>query len=247
MRPVGRITCSLNTPPVSFISHGPGVAETNTDCGRIASHSLKRSGRLSMQLGRRKPYSASVIFRRWSPRAIAPICGTVWWLSSTNSKRIVGQIFEQGRRRLAGQAAGEEARIILDARAAAGRGDHLQVEIGPLLEPLRLQQPPFRLQLLQPLGKLVADRLHRLLERRAGRHIVRIGEHPDGIEAGGLLAGQRIELGDLLHLVAEEADPPGAVLIVRRENLQIVAAHPEIAAGEGLARCACTAARPACG
>ena len=91
MSPVGRITCSEKTPPVSFISHGPGVAETKVVCGRIASHSLKRSGRLSMQLGRRKPYSASVIFRRWSPRAIAPICGTVWWLSSTNSKALSGR------------------------------------------------------------------------------------------------------------------------------------------------------------
>ena len=160
---------------------------------------------------------------------------------------IVGQIFEQGRRRLARQAAGEEARVILDAGAAAGGGDHLQVEIGPLLEPLQLEQPPFRLQLLQPLGQLVADRLHRLLERRPGRHIVRIGVDPDMVEAGGLLAGQRVELDDLLDLVAEEADPPGAVLIVRREDLQTVAAHPEIAAGEGRRRCACTAARPACG
>ena len=108
-----------------------------------------------MQLGRRNPYSASVIFRRWSPRAIAPICGTVWWLSSTNSKRIVGQIFEQGRRRFARQPAGEEARVIFDARAAAGRGDHLEVEIGALLQPLQLEQPPFRLQLLQPLGELM--------------------------------------------------------------------------------------------
>ena len=33
-------------------------------CGRMASHSSKRSGRLSMQEGRRKPYSASVALRR---------------------------------------------------------------------------------------------------------------------------------------------------------------------------------------
>src|SRR3546814_561701 len=63
----------------SCLVHLPraGVADTLTVCGRITSHSLKRRGRLSMQLGRRKPYSASVIFRLWSPRAIAPICGTV--------------------------------------------------------------------------------------------------------------------------------------------------------------------------
>jgi hypothetical protein len=49
-------------------------------CGRIASHSSKRSGRLSMQDGRRKPYSASVALRRKSPRYMPPICGTVTWL-----------------------------------------------------------------------------------------------------------------------------------------------------------------------
>src|SRR3546814_1924528 len=41
---------------------------------------------------------------------------------------VVGQIFEQRRRRLAGQAAGEETAVILDPRAASGRGDHLEVE-----------------------------------------------------------------------------------------------------------------------
>jgi hypothetical protein len=41
-----------------------GVAETKTDCGRIASHSSNFSGRLSMQDGRRKPCSASVNLRR---------------------------------------------------------------------------------------------------------------------------------------------------------------------------------------
>ena len=57
---------------------------------------------------------------------------------------VVGQIFEQGRRRLAGEAAGEEAAVILDAGARAGGGDHLEVEIGALLEPLRFQQPALR-------------------------------------------------------------------------------------------------------
>ena len=147
---------------------------------------------------------------------------------------VVGQIFEQGRRRLAGQAAGEEARVILDPGARAGRGDHLEVEIGALLQPLRFEQPAFGGQLLEPLGELVADRLHRLLQRRPGRHIVRVRVDLDAVEAGDGLAGQRVELADLLDLVAEEADPPGHVLIVRREDLEAVAAHAEVAAREGL-------------
>ncbi len=149
-------------------------------------------------------------------------------------QRIVGEIFEQGRRRLAGQAAGQEAAVILDPGAAAGGGDHLQIEMGPLLQPLRLQQPSFRLQFLQPLLQLVADRVHRLLHGRARRHIVAVREHADILQAGGFLAGQRIELSDLLDLVAEEGDPPGAVLIVGREDFQAVAADPEIAPREGL-------------
>ncbi len=127
---------------------------------------------------------------------------------------VVGEIFEQCRRRLARQPTGQEAAVILDPRAAAGRRDHLQVEIGALLQPLVLQQFPFRLQLLQPLLQFEADRLHRLLHRRPGRDIVRIGEDADMLQACRLLAGQRVELDDLLDLVAEEGDPPGAVLIV---------------------------------
>ena len=58
------IVPSTTTPPVFSSSQGPGVAETKSDCGRMLSHSAKRSGRLSTQEGRRKPYSASVVLRR---------------------------------------------------------------------------------------------------------------------------------------------------------------------------------------
>ena len=62
-------------------------------------------------------------------------------------QRVVGDVFEQGRRRIARLAAGEIARIILDAGAGAGRLQHLEVEAGALLQPLRLQQAagPFKL------------------------------------------------------------------------------------------------------
>ena len=83
IRPVGRTTCSTNTPPVRSISHGPGVADTNTVCGRMASHSSNFRGRLSTHDGSRKPKSASVDLRAKSPLYMPPICGTVTWLSST--------------------------------------------------------------------------------------------------------------------------------------------------------------------
>ena len=147
-------------------------------------------------------------------------------------KRVVGQIFEQGRRRLPGPAAGQIARIVLDAGAGAGRLQHLEVEHGALLEPLRLEKPPLPVELIEPLLELPLDALERLQERRARRDIVRIGVDLDELEVLRLLPGERIELGDRLDLVAEEADPPGAVLVVGGENLHRVAAHPKQAARE---------------
>ena len=142
------------------------------------------------------------------------------------------QIFKQGGRWFAGQAAGEEAAVILDARARPGGGDHFQIKIGALLQPLRFQQLAFGVQLLQPLGQFVANGVGGLLHGRAGRHIVAVGVDLDLIELGHRLAGERIKFGNLLDLVAEEADAPGAVFIVGGVDFQGVAAHPEIAARE---------------
>ena len=76
----------------------------------------------------------------------------------------------------------------------------------------------------------------RLQQRRPRRHVVRVGVDFDEFQLVGLLAGERIELVDRFHLVAEQRHAPGAVLVVRRENLDGVAAHPERAAIEIAAR-----------
>ncbi len=72
----------------------------------------------------------------------------------------------------------------------------------------------------------------RLQQRRPRRHVVRIGVDFDEFELVGLLPGERIEFVDRFHLVAEQRHPPGAVFIVRRKNLDDVAAHAERAAIE---------------
>src|SRR3546814_3117494 len=71
--------------------------------------------------------------------------------------------------RLTRQAAGEEARIILDPRTTSCCCNHFQIEVRPLFEPLVLEQFALRLKLFQALGKLVTDALHRLFERRPRR------------------------------------------------------------------------------
>jgi len=59
---------------------------------------------------------------------------------------IVGKIIEQVGRRHPGGLAGEVTAVILDAVAVAEFGDHFQVEQGPLLQTLSLNQPILRLQ-----------------------------------------------------------------------------------------------------
>ena len=83
-------------------SYGPGRRRDVDQPGPTrCSHSSKFSGRLSSADGRRKPYSTSISLRDRSPWYMPRTCGTVWWLSSTNDQRVVGQVVEQRRRRLA--------------------------------------------------------------------------------------------------------------------------------------------------
>ncbi len=61
---------------------------------------------------------------------------------------------------------------------------------------------------------------------------MRVGVDLDELQFVLLLAGERVELLDVFHHVAEQIHAPGAVLVVRRENVDDVAAHAEGAARE---------------
>ena len=189
-----------------------------------------------MHEGRRKPYSASVALRRKSPRYMPPSCGTVTWLSSTKTSALSGTYSNKSRRRLAGLAAGEIARIVLDAGAGAGRLHHFQIVERALFEPLRFEQAPGGVELIETLLQFELDAGYGLQQRRPRRHVVRVGVDFDEFQLVGFLPGERIEFVDRFHLVAEQRHAPGAVLVVRRKNLDHVAAHAERAAIEIAAR-----------
>ncbi len=57
-----------------------------------------------------------------------------------DDQRVLRQVVDQGRRGLARAVPGQVARVVLDAVAEAELAQHLHVEEGPLLEPLRLEQ-----------------------------------------------------------------------------------------------------------
>ena len=151
-----------------------------------------------------------------------------------HQQRVLGEVLEQGWRRLAGLSAREIARIVLDAGAGARRFHHLDVEDRALFQPLGLEQPPGAVELVEPLLQVGLDLLDRLLHRRPGRHVMAVGVDDDVRQRRRLLAGQRIELDNRVDLVAEQFDAPGLVLVVGREEVDGVAAHAEGAALEGV-------------
>ena len=140
----------MNTPPDSLSSHGPGVAETRN---RLRPHRVPflEAQRPVVHAGRQ----AEAVFgqRRLAAEVAAIHAAELRHRDVAlvdEDQRIVGHIFKQRRRRLAGLAAGEIARIILDAGAGAGRLHHFQIVERALFEPLRFEQPAGGVELVEP-------------------------------------------------------------------------------------------------
>ena len=70
---------------------------------------------------------------------------------------VAGEVVEQGGRGLAGKAAGEVTRVVLDAVAVADGTDHLQVEAGALVDALRLDEAAFFFEVGFPFGEFGED------------------------------------------------------------------------------------------
>ena len=92
-------------------------------------------------------------------------------------QRIVGQVVEQARRRLAGSPPGQVARIVLDAGAVTELADHFDVEQRALLEPLGFEQLIRVAQHVELHGELGADLIDRREQRFARRHVMGLREN----------------------------------------------------------------------
>ncbi len=136
------------------------------------------------------------------------------------------EVVEQRPRPRSGGPPGEVAAVVLDARAVAELAHHLEVEGRPLAEPGGLEDPTLGLHLADPQLHLGLDVDDRLLELVAGRHEVGGRVDVEVVALGQQLAGQRVDLGDPLDLVAEELDPDDPI-VRRRPDLERVAPDPE--------------------
>ncbi len=65
-------------------------------------------------------------------------------------QEVAREVVEQRGRRLAGQTAGEVARVVLDAVAVADGLDHFEIEAGALVDALRLDHAAFCFELRPP-------------------------------------------------------------------------------------------------
>ena len=142
-----------------------------------------------------------------------------------------GEVVEQRVRRRARRPPVEDPRVVLDPVAEAELAHHLQVVLGALADPVRLEHPALALEERHLLLELVLDLVLRALDRRLRGDVLRRREDGDRVELREDLAGERVEVRDLLDLVAEHRDPVGG-LGVRRLDLDHVALDPEAAAAE---------------
>jgi hypothetical protein len=183
MRPVGRITCSANTPPLSFHLPAGGVAET---CDRLRTHRvpfLEAQGAVVEAGGQ----AEAVLGERRLAAEVAPVHaadlrhGDVALVGE--DERVVGHT-RTGSAAARRAAAGEVARIVLDAVAASRRLDHLDVEGAALLQPLRFDEAAHPGQLVERavFSSVLID-LDCLLQGRARCDIVRVRVDLDELRA----------------------------------------------------------------
>ncbi len=104
---------------------------------------------------------------------------------------------------------------------------HLHVVLGALAQAVGLEQLALGLELGAALVQLAADLGHRVLDHPLAHVVVRGRPDADVLEVVlDHLAGERVEVLQVLDLVAEQHDPVGG-LGVGREDLERLAADPE--------------------
>ncbi len=146
-------------------------------------------------------------------------------------QEVFREVVDQGRRRRAGPAVVDVPRIVLDPRAEPDLTHHLDVVVGPHPQALGLQQLALALQLGQPILEFLLDGRDGVGHSFRSGHVVRRRENPQRIHLAHNVPGERMHVVQRLDLVAEVLDPKRE-LLVGRDDLDGVAAHPKRSAGE---------------
>src|SRR4029077_4627086 len=146
-----------------------------------------------------------------------------------DQKIIRGDVIEQRWRSLAGEAAGEMARIIFYAVAVADGTHHFDIEHGALDDSLRLDDFPLAAELGLPPIELFIDALDGAFFLLRGQNVVSLGingQARDFAFARANFTGERVNLADSFNLASPQLDAHGEI-VVGRVDFDHVAAHAE--------------------
>ena len=144
---------------------------------------------------------------------------------------VLGEEIQQRVGRLPRRPAVEVAAVVLDARAHAGLGQHLEVVLGADPEALGLEQLALLLELLEALAQLHLDGADGALDYVVAGDVVRGRIDGHVLHLLSHLAGQHVEGDDAVDRVAEELDSQ-RLLLVGRVDLHRVTPGPEGAPDE---------------
>ena len=146
---------------------------------------------------------------------------------------IVGEEVQQRHGGGAHRTLGDDAGIVLDAGAVAQLRHHLHVVLRALAQTLGLHQLILPLQLGKALVQLLADLADGGVHFVTGGDVVAGGVNSHVLQRLDGGAGDGVELGDAVDLIAEELHPDGPILIIGGVQLHRVASNPEHIALKG--------------
>ncbi len=230
--PVGRISCST-TRSLRSSSYGPG---RRRHVDGLADRGLELlEGQRPVVEGRRQSEAEVDQDLLAGPVVLvhADDLGDRHVALVDDEQPVRREVVEQGPRPAPGLAPGEVARVVLDTGAVAELAHHLEVEVVRWRSRAASRTRPWASISAGALLHLGLDVDERLLELVGRRHEVGRRVDVEVVALGEQLAGERVDLGDPLDLVAEELDPDDPVL-GRRDELEGVAADPEAGPLEGL-------------
>ncbi len=143
--------------------------------------------------------------------------------------RVRRQIVQQGRRGRTFRATGQVARVVFNAFAKADLLQHFQIVPGALLDALRFHELVLALEKTDARRQLALDGFNRRQHGAARGDIVAGGVN--GVARHFLhdVAGERVEQRQAFDFIVEQAKAQGVLAVFRREHVNHLAAHAELA------------------
>ena len=184
-----------------------------------------------------------VVQRRRQAKAIFHQCGLARAVAVVHGRKlpdhlvalvqehdgVLGHVVGQRAGRVSRRCTRQVARVVFNALAVPYFAEHFQVKPGALLQPLGFHQFAVGHQLLQALGQLQLDGLHRCQHLVTRGDVVAAGVHGKAWDLLLDAPRERVEQLQALDLIIKQLDANGQLGVFCRKHVDRVAAHPELA------------------